>query len=106
MAGNRVICEKNNVDYSGIRKAMCSGARTKEELIDMVGICDDCENCETEVPKILSSVCGCEGVSLKSVVDAVNSGAKTIEAVEEATSAGISCGRCKALVSNIIELRR
>lgn len=43
-------------------------------------------------------------MSLKAVVDAVHAGANTVEKVEEATRAGFSCGRCKSLVSNIIEL--
>ena len=52
------------------------------------------------------SVCGCKGVSLKAVVDAVKGGANTVEAVGEITGAGTDCGRCKALIANIIELGR
>lgn len=108
MAGNRMICTTNNVDYSTIRKAMCQGARTVEELVDMTGVCTQCEGCKAELDNILSSVCGCKQVSLKTVVDAVKNGADTVEKVSEATQAGTGedCGRCKALIANIIELGR
>lgn len=104
MAGNRMICTKNNVDYSTIRKAMCIGARTTEEIIETAGVCGECEGCNENLDSILSSVCGCMKVSLKAVVDAVQNGADTVEKVGEVTGAGTDCGRCKALIANIIEL--
>lgn len=106
MAGNSMICTSNNVDYSTIRKAMCAGARTVDELKEMAGVCSTCEGCKSELDKILTSVCGCLNVSLKDVVEAVRSGADTVEKVAEITGAGTDCGRCKALVKNIIELGR
>lgn len=108
MAGNRVICTTNNVDYSTIRKAMCQGARTVEELVEKTGVCTTCEGCKSDLEKILSSVCGCKEVSLKTVVDAVKNGADTVDKVGEVTGAGTGedCGRCKALIANIIELGR
>ncbi len=106
MAVSRVICSKNNVEYSDIRKAMCNGARTREELVSMAGICNECEGCKNEVDAILTSVCGCKGVSLKTVVDCVNSGVKDLDKVVEITLAGSVCGRCKKLIENIIEIGR
>ncbi|AHM56051.1 BFD domain protein (2Fe-2S)-binding domain protein [Peptoclostridium acidaminophilum DSM 3953] len=108
MAGNKTICTVNNVDYSTIRKAMCSGARTQQELVDMVGVCTTCEGCKSELDKILLSVCGCKDVSLKAVVDAVKNGADTVDKVGEVTGAGTGegCGRCKALIANVLELGR
>lgn len=106
MAGNRTICTKNNVDYSTIRKAMCEGARTKQEVAELAGVCTECEGCKAELDGILSSVCGCKHVSLKEVIDAVKNGANTVEKVGVLTGAGTDCGRCKALVQNIIELGR
>ena len=47
MAGNRIICEKNDVDYIAVRRAMCNDARTKEELKEMIGVCLECEECES-----------------------------------------------------------
>lgn len=106
MAGNRTICMTNNVDYSTIRKAMCNGARTTDELVKMCGVCTTCEGCISELENILLSVCGCEGVSLQDVIDAVKNGADTVEKVVELTRAGADCGRCKSLIANIIELGR
>ncbi|MCL1794263.1 MAG: (2Fe-2S)-binding protein [Oscillospiraceae bacterium] len=106
MAGNRIICEKNNVDYISVRKAMCGGARTCGEVAEMAGVCLECEGCKRELDGILSSVCGCKGVSLEAVVEAVKNGADTVEKVGEATGAGTDCGRCKVLVENVIKLGR
>ena len=106
MAGNRIICEKNNVDYITIRKAMCQDARTKEEIREITGACLECDSCKSELDQILSSVCGCKNVSLEAVVSAVKQGATTVDEVGEITNAGIDCGRCKILVENIIKLGR
>ena len=37
MAKNKVICTTNNVEYIQIRKAMIQGARTVEEVQNIVG---------------------------------------------------------------------
>ena len=102
MAGNKIICETNQVEYIQIRMAMCQNARTKEELKEMIGVCLTCEGCIENLDWILSSVCGCMKTSLASVVEAVKSGANTVEAVGVATGAGTDCGRCKILIENII----
>lgn len=106
MAGNRTICIENNIDYSTIRRAMCDGARTVEDVKEKAGVCGQCSGCESELAGILSSVCGCKHVSLETVVNAVKNGADTVEKVGEITEAGTGedCGRCKALIANIIEL--
>lgn len=104
MAVSKVICTTNNVEYSTIRKAMCSGARTQSELVETTGVCTSCEGCKSELDNILTSVCGCEGTSLEEVVSAVKDGANTVEKVVEVTGAGTDCGRCKALIENIIEI--
>lgn len=114
MAGNRVICTKNNVDYITIRKAMISGARTIEEVVKSTGVCTECEGCKAELEGILTSVCGCKKVSLETVVNAVKAGANTVEKVGEITGAGTGvdavtgepCGKCKSLIQNIIDLGR
>lgn len=114
MAKNRIICTKNEVDYISIRKAMVAGARTKAELIESAGVCNACEGCMSELEGILSSVCGCKKVSLEAVLDAVKSGADTVEKVGEITGAGTgvdeetgeACGRCQGLIQNIIDLGR
>lgn len=106
MAGNRTICTDKQVDYITLRKAMIQGARTKEELQEMTGVCLNCEGCKGEVEGILSSVCGCMNVSLQAVVDAVKGGAKTVKEIGTITGAGTDCERCKGLIENIIALGR
>ena len=106
MAANRIICEKNNIDYITVRKAMCNDARTEAELKEMINVCLECEGCKREIQNILTSVCGCKGVSLKAVVDAVKNGADTVEKVGEITGAGTACGRCKLLIANVIKIKR
>lgn len=106
MGEPRVICTKNEIFYGDIRKAMCEGARSKEEIIEKAGVCGECEGCESELQGILESVCGCMNVSLETVVNAVKAGNTEVDQVVEATGAGSDCGRCKALIANIIELGR
>lgn len=114
MAANRMICTVHEVDYSTIRKAMCTGARTLEDLVIKTGICTSCEGCRRELEPILSSVCGCKEVSLQTVLDAIKNGADTVEKVSQVTGAGTGqdpetgedCGRCKVLIENILELGR
>ena len=106
LAGNRIVCEKNNVDYITVRKAMSQGARTKEEMQETAGVCLECDSCKSELDQILSSVCGCKNVSLEAVINAVKLGAATVDEVGQTTGAGIDCGRCKILVENIIEIGR
>ena len=87
---------------------------TIEEVVEMAGVCAECEGCESELDGILSSVCGCKNVSLETVVNAVKSGADTVEKVGEITGAGTGvneetgeeCGKCKGLIQNIIDIGR
>lgn len=108
MAEDKLICITNKVHYSTIRKAMVQGARTTEEVMELAGVCNECEGCEDNLAGILSSVCGCHEVSLKTVLDAINDGANTVEKVGIATKAGTKedCGRCQALIQNIIDIGR
>lgn len=108
MAEDRIICNTNKVYYSTIRKAMVEGARTTEEIIEKAEVCNSCEGCDAELQAILKSVCGCKEVSLKTVLDAVKNGADTVEKVGIVTKAGTEedCGRCQALIQNIIDIGR
>lgn len=106
MAGDRIICHCKNVSYIDIRKVMCQGARTLQEVKDLTGAGTGCGRCTGEIEKILASVCGCHNVSLQDVVDAVGAGADTTDKVAEVTKAGSQCGRCKALVQNIIDTKK
>ncbi|MDE6887915.1 MAG: (2Fe-2S)-binding protein [Eubacterium sp.] len=47
-------------------------------------------------------ICSCLGVTKGMVEDAVKNGAKTLEAVQEATEAGTVCGACIEDLENLI----
>ncbi|PKQ64509.1 (2Fe-2S)-binding protein [Labilibaculum filiforme] len=102
MKENKIICSTNNIDYISIRKAMVAGARTLEDM-KKHGLCLTCDGCKNELEKILSSVCGCNNVSMVNVIEAIKNGATTVEEVGKQTGAGTDCGRCKALIANVIE---
>ncbi len=50
-----------------------------------------------------AQVCNCNGVSKGAIVDCVNKGRRSAKAVMDATRAGMGCGSCKTLVSEIVE---
>lgn len=106
MANKGIICTVNNVEYSTIRKAMCEGARTIEEIAEKTGICTECEGCRENLEYIITTLCSCKNVSMQTVIDAVQNGADTVDKIVELTEAGSVCGRCKALIQNVIELGR
>ena len=51
-------------------------------------------------------ICKCQNISVNEVVAAVKNGAQTVEQVMEETKAGTGCGRCKGIISNIIENKK
>lgn len=53
MAGDRVICQTNQINYSTIRKAMIQGARSVDEIIDMAGVCNTCQGCQALIQNII-----------------------------------------------------
>ena len=86
MAGDKIICHCKQVSYIDIRKAMIAGARTVQEIKDMTGAATGCGRCVGEIEKILESISGWKGVTLKDIVNAKK--------------------RCKALVQNVIDIKR
>ena len=50
-----------------------------------------------------AQICNCNGVSKKTICDAVAGGAKTVGGVMDKTRAGKGCGSCKLLVRQIVE---
>ncbi|MGO9264549.1 MAG: nitrite reductase large subunit NirB [Candidatus Binataceae bacterium] len=50
-----------------------------------------------------AQICNCNGVSKGAIVACTQSGKRNLKAVMEATRAGMGCGSCKALVSEIVE---
>ena len=49
------------------------------------------------------TVCHCMGVTAGEIKEAVEAGATTVEAVQEATSAGTGCGGCVDTIAELIE---
>jgi nitrite reductase (NADH) large subunit len=47
-------------------------------------------------------VCNCSGVTKSSIIGCVSAGRRTLKTVMEATRAGMGCGACKALVSDVV----
>lgn len=50
-----------------------------------------------------AQVCNCNGVSKGALVSCIKSGKRSPKAVMEATRAGMGCGSCKSMVTEIIE---
>ena len=51
----------------------------------------------------MPEICSCFGISEEEIRTAVKNGAKTVEAVGEATSAGTGCGGCIPEIQRIID---
>jgi nitrite reductase (NADH) large subunit len=50
-----------------------------------------------------TQICNCNGVSKGTLVACVNAGKRNAKAVMDATRAGMGCGSCKAMVTEIVE---
>jgi nitrite reductase (NADH) large subunit len=50
-----------------------------------------------------TQICNCNGVSKGTIVGCVNAGKRNAKAVMDATRAGMGCGSCKAMVTEIVE---
>ncbi|MBB6623371.1 (2Fe-2S)-binding protein [Clostridium gasigenes] len=92
--------------YLQVRKAQVEGARTIEELKELSDIVIENEEELKDVEALIKTACRCKNVSIDTIVEAVKGGADTVEKVGEVTNAGTGCGRCKSIISNIIENKR
>ncbi len=50
-----------------------------------------------------TQICNCNGVSKGAIVSCVNAGKRSPKAVMDATRAGMGCGSCKAMVTELVE---
>ena len=50
-----------------------------------------------------AQVCNCEAISKGAIMECIKSGRRTIEAVREATRAGLACGSCDSMVREIVD---
>lgn len=92
--------------YIMVRKAQAQGVRTLEELKEQTDIQIDSQEEQEKIEELLKNCCKCLNVSIETVLQAVKNGADTVEKVGEVTGAGTVCGRCKGIITNIIENKR
>ena len=92
--------------YLKVRKAQAQGARTVDELQEIENIVIENDNELQEIENLLKNACKCKNVSIQEVINAVNNGADTVAKVGEVTGAGTACGRCKGIISYIVENKR
>jgi nitrite reductase (NADH) large subunit len=50
-----------------------------------------------------AQICNCQKVTKGAVIDCVNRGLRTFEAVSQATRAGAACGSCESMVREVVE---
>ncbi len=48
-------------------------------------------------------VCNCMGVTAGEIMDAIESGAKTVEDIQESTGAGTVCGGCISDIEQLLK---
>lgn len=92
--------------YLKVRMAQAQGARTIEELKEISDIVIENEEELKDVEELIKNACRCKNVSIETIVEAVKNGADTVEKVGEVTKAGTGCGKCKGIISNIVENKR
>ena len=92
--------------YLKVRGAQAKGARTVRDVKDMTDIVVEDDDESREIDSVLQNACKCQNVSVNEVVSAVENGADTLDKVMEETKAGTGCGRCKAVLENIIEQKK
>jgi nitrite reductase (NADH) large subunit len=61
------------------------------------------EQASVESMPVEMQVCNCNGVTKGAIMGCVKQGKRSAKSVMEATRAGMGCGACKALVSQVIE---
>lgn len=92
-------------EYKQIREAQIKGARTIEELAGHIDF-EITDRNRKDVEATLANACKCMGVSVAEVVTLVNNGFTTLEQIQFDTNATEVCGRCTALIQNIIDNKR
>ena len=56
-----------------------------------------------EIEDVLYIACRCKGVSVEAVAVAVQSGADSVEKIQELTEAGTVCSRCIKILEDILK---
>lgn len=92
--------------YIKVRSAQAQGARTVHDVKVMTDIVIENDEEYREIDRVVQNVCKCQNVSVNEVVAAVKNGAQTVDQVMEETKAGTGCGRCKGIITNILENKK
>lgn len=103
MNANKVLCEKNNVTYGDIRIAMAEGAQNIEDIKEMTAACCEEDCCKKDIEMALNMICNCNRVTRAKILEVIKKGAKTVDKIGQYTAAGTSCGKCKVIISKMIE---
>ncbi|MGB8683952.1 MAG: FAD-dependent oxidoreductase [Candidatus Binatus sp.] len=102
LIGGILLGESSKAAY--LLHAFESGTQLPEERIPLLfDIGAPPKRVTLEQIPLDAQVCNCEHVNKGAIVECVKSGRRTIEAVREATRAGLSCGSCDAMVREIVE---
>ncbi len=115
---SKVMCRCKNVTEKDLIKAVSNGAQTFKEVQEVTKCSTGCGSCaknsEAFVKDLLLDkkikrnrvVCGCYKVTAQDIVNAVDNGARSFEAVQKATKIGTGCGNCvegnKAIVEYLV----
>ena len=89
-------------NFFGLRRSRCNN---RNLIYNLVGY-EKVREMIFDQNNILIDVRSNNEYNIMHVVNAVNNGCDTVEKVAEVTKAGAACGRCKALVQNVIDLKR
>lgn len=58
---------------------------------------------EGNIMDLNETVCHCMGVTAGEIKAAIEAGAKTVEEIQEATSAGTGCGGCVETIEQLLD---
>lgn len=96
----RDLCD---ISVKEIKEAMYKGARTRQDLVDMLGICNECDSCRDKVDDVLNMACKCKKVTMQDVRMAMKDGANTVDKIMKKTGAGTKCKKCIKLLDNMVK---
>lgn len=90
-------------EYKEIRQAQANGARNIDDILKMTTIVADTPEKMKAIEDVLYIACRCKGVSVEAVVVAIQSGADSVEKIQELTEAGTVCGHCTKIIEDILK---
>lgn len=108
MDKKEMLYKSYGIEVKDIKKAMISGVRTIEEIEERFGKTIEDKGCRSLVERVLTTACKCLEISMEEVQNLVANGASTVDEIAAVTGAGIveNCGKCKAILQSVIDLKR